>query len=141
LEILDDVPIKVGDFYVAVYFMILDTFKDARTQIILGRPFLATIGCKINVEGRLTFDVGEKHAKFDLFKDFESAPSTYSCCGCDVTDLVKHKHLIDMTQNKPSSLNCALYEGQGFDNVKVKYLPPSVVKGKSYVVDEDYLSD
>jgi len=49
--------------------MILDMVKDACTYIILGRPFLATMGCKIDVnKGRLTFDVGEHHAEFDLFK-------------------------------------------------------------------------
>ena len=37
-------------------FVVLDMDEDYRTQIILGRPFLATIGCKIDVkEGTLTF--------------------------------------------------------------------------------------
>jgi len=59
IGILEDVPIMVGDFYVPIYFVVLDMAKDPRTQIILGRPFLATAGCKINVkEGKLTFDVG-----------------------------------------------------------------------------------
>jgi len=78
--VLEDIPIKVGDFYVPINFMIFDMVEDAHTQIILGRPFLVTAGCEIDIkEGRLTFDVGEKHAKFGLFEDFESATSTYSC--------------------------------------------------------------
>jgi len=72
LGILEDAPIKVGDFYVPIDFMILDMAKDACTQIILGRPFLAIAGCKIDVkEGRLTFNVGEKHVEFGLFRDIE----------------------------------------------------------------------
>jgi len=50
LCILEDVPIKVDDFYVLVDFVILGMVEDARTQIILGRPFLATMGCKIDEE-------------------------------------------------------------------------------------------
>jgi len=46
MGILEDVPIKVGDFYVPIDFVVLDMAKDSRTQIILGRPFLATAGCK-----------------------------------------------------------------------------------------------
>jgi len=62
LGILKNVPIKVGDFYVPIDFMLLDMAKDACTQFILGRPFLAIVGCKIDIkEGRLTFDVGDKH--------------------------------------------------------------------------------
>ena len=84
LGILKDVPIKVGEFYMPIDFVIIDMAKDFQTQIILGRLFLTTAGCKIDVkEGRLTFDVGENHVEFGLFKDCESSPSTYSCYGCD----------------------------------------------------------
>ena len=110
---MEDIPIKVDDFYVLINFMILGMVEDARTQIIPGRPFLTTAGCKIDVkEGRLSIDVGEKHAEFGLFKDFKSAPSTYSCYGCDVIDLDEPEHLLYMPRNDPSNLNCALLEGQ-----------------------------
>ena len=70
--ILEDVPIKVGDFYVAIDFVVLDMAEDCRTKIILGRPFLATAGCKIDVkEGRLTFDVEEHHVEFGIFDDLK----------------------------------------------------------------------
>ena len=39
LDILEVVPIKVGDFYVPVDFIILDMTEDACGQIILGRLF------------------------------------------------------------------------------------------------------
>jgi len=92
--------------------MILDMAEDAHTQIILGRPFLATVSCKIDVKkGRLTFDIGEKYAEFGLFKNFESSPSTYSCCGCDVIGIDEPVHFTKMAQNDSSSLNCALFKG------------------------------
>jgi len=41
---------------VPINFVILDMAEDARTQIILSRPFLATIGYKIDVkDDRLAF--------------------------------------------------------------------------------------
>ena len=68
-----------------INFVILDMIEDSHTQVILGTPFLAIEGCKIDVkEGKLTFDVGEYQAEFDLFKDFESFPSALSCCRCEV---------------------------------------------------------
>jgi len=90
LGTLEDVHIKVGDFYVPIDFVILDITEDARTQIILCRPFLVITGYEIHVkEGRLTFDVGENHAEFGLCKDFELSPSSFSCCGCEL--VVFHK--------------------------------------------------
>ena len=53
----------------------------------------------------------EKHAEFGLFKYFESSPSTYSYCRCDVIKSDEPMHLIYMTQNDSSCLNCALFEG------------------------------
>jgi len=43
---------------VPIDFVILNMVEDARTQIILGTPFLAIVSYNINVnKGRLTFDV------------------------------------------------------------------------------------
>jgi len=40
-----------------------------RSPIILGRPFLATARCRIDVKnGKLYFDVGDDHMEFNLFK-------------------------------------------------------------------------
>jgi len=70
LDILEDVSIKVGSFYVTINFVVLDIAEDYHTQIILGRPFLAIAGCKIDFkEEKLTFDVGKHHVEFGLFND------------------------------------------------------------------------
>jgi len=52
MGILEDVPMKVGDFYVPIAFVVLDMAEDPHTQIILGRPFLATARCKIETSWR-----------------------------------------------------------------------------------------
>jgi len=123
VDILEDVPINMGEFYVPIDFVLLGMGKGSGTQINLGRPFLATVGCKMDVkEGKLTFDVGEHHTEFGLFKDFESSPYTFSCCRCDVLDLDELMN-IDMSPNDPSSFDCALFEGYRLDGVMVEFVP------------------
>ena len=42
----------------SIDLVMLDMTEDSHTQIILGRPFLATMGCKIDIkERKLTFDM------------------------------------------------------------------------------------
>jgi len=53
--VLEDVPIKVGDLYVMIDFVILEMEDDMRTSVILGRPFLATAGCRIDVKNDMLF--------------------------------------------------------------------------------------
>jgi len=142
MGILEDVPIKVGEFYVPIDFVALDIAEDCRTQIILGRPFLATARCKIDVkEGRLTFDVGEHHAEFGLFENLEASSATFSCCGCETVESNEPKNLPDTNLNDPSSISCALFEGHGLDNGKEDSFPPNIVETEPCAVDEGYLSE
>ena len=90
-------------------------------------------------KGKLTFDVGEHHVEFGLFKDFESSPSTFSCCGCEVVDSNEPGSMIKMSRNDPSSVDCTLFEDSRLDNVKVDSFPPIIVETKPYRVDEAYL--
>ena len=79
MGILEDIFIKVGEFYVTIDFVILDMARDSHIEIMLGRPFSATVRCKIHVkERKLTFDVGENHVEFDLCKDCKSSPYSFS---------------------------------------------------------------
>jgi len=131
----------VGNFYVPIDLVVLDMVDDSRTQIILDRPVLATVGCKTDVkEVKLTFDVGEHHVEFGLFKDFEPSHSTFSCYGYEVLDSNEPVSMIDMTLNDPSNFDCTLFEGSGLDDVTVDSLSPSILENKPYAVDEGYLS-
>jgi len=141
LGILEDIPIKVGDFHVPINFVALDMAKDYRTQIILGRPFLATAGCKIDVkEGKLTFDMGEHHVEFGLFND-EKPSSTFACCGCETINSNEPMDLLVTNLSDPSSFSCALFEGLGLDDDSVNSYPPSIVETEPYTVHKGYLSE
>jgi len=114
--------------------------EDCHTQIILGRPFLATTGCEIDVkEGRLTFDVGEHHVEFGLFDNLKPS-STFSCCGCDIVESNEPRDLLDTNLNDPSSISYALFEGLGHYNVKEDFFPPNIVEIEPYIINEGYLS-
>ncbi|XP_041025441.1 uncharacterized protein LOC121265839 [Juglans microcarpa x Juglans regia] len=66
LGVLENVLIKINKFIIPVDFFVLEMEEDTEIPIILGRPFLATVGAVIDVKnGRL---VGEEEVEFNLFE-------------------------------------------------------------------------
>ena len=67
--------------------MILEMEEDTQTPIILGRTFLATAGCRIDVKsGTLSFDMGNDHVKFNLLKSAKFPSISDECDKIDVVD-------------------------------------------------------
>lgn len=65
--ILIDAPIKVGDFWILVDFVVIDIKEDSEIPIILGRPFLATCNARFDVgKGKITMAVGEEDVIFNV---------------------------------------------------------------------------
>ena len=65
--ILEDIPVKLGKFYIPIDFVVLDIPADYPVPIILGRPFLATSGCMVDCKnGQLSFHIGEEKIEFIL---------------------------------------------------------------------------
>jgi len=61
--------------------------EDMCTPIILGRPFLGTTGCRIDVKNeKLSFDVGDEHVEFNLFKASKFPFISDECNMIDVVD-------------------------------------------------------
>ncbi|XP_010552524.1 PREDICTED: uncharacterized protein LOC104822860 [Tarenaya hassleriana] len=59
--ILEDMPLKVGDYYIPVDFVVLDMDADSSMPIILGRPFLNTADVVIHIRaGHLTMSIGDE---------------------------------------------------------------------------------
>jgi len=84
---------------VPIDLVVLDMVEDSCTKIILGRPFVAIAGYKIDVTYRkLTFDVREHNVEFGLFKYLEPS-STFSYYGCDTIDSDKPMNVLNMTLN------------------------------------------
>ena len=70
-----------------VDFVILEMEKDTQTPIILGRPFLATTGCRIDVKNiTLSSDVGNDHMEFNLLKVAKFSSISAECNKIDMVD-------------------------------------------------------
>ncbi|XP_056697524.1 uncharacterized protein [Spinacia oleracea] len=64
---VEDVPMRIGKFFIPVDFVVLEMDEDPNVPIILGRPFLATAGAIIDVRGgRLSLSVGDEKIEFQL---------------------------------------------------------------------------
>nr|GEY55290.1 hypothetical protein [Tanacetum cinerariifolium] len=74
--ILKDVIVKVDDFYYPIDFFVMDTespYKDVQPNIILGRPFLATIDASINCRtGAMDIAFGNRKLRLNVFNSLNS---------------------------------------------------------------------
>jgi hypothetical protein len=85
--ILENVPVRGGQFYIPTDFIIMDIKEDSSTPIILGRPFLATARAIIDVKrGKLTFEVGEEKVEFILTQFLQAPAIDDTCYLLDVID-------------------------------------------------------
>nr|GEV54622.1 hypothetical protein [Tanacetum cinerariifolium] len=87
--ILEDVIVKVDDFYYPVDFFVMSTespYKDVQPNIILGRPFLATIDARINCQtGTMDIDFGNRKLRLNVFNSVNS-PISNNCYNIDTID-------------------------------------------------------
>nr|GEU89810.1 hypothetical protein [Tanacetum cinerariifolium] len=84
--ILEYFIMKVDDFYYPVDFFVMDTespYKDVQQNIILGRPFLATIDTRINCQsGAMDITFGNKKIRLNVFNSLNS-PISNDCYHID----------------------------------------------------------
>nr|GEX40436.1 hypothetical protein [Tanacetum cinerariifolium] len=105
--ILEDVIVKVDDFYYPVDFFVMDTespYKDVQPTIILGRPFLAMIDAKINCRtGVMDIAFGNKKLRLNMFNSVNS-PTINECYQVDVIDEEVQKHAPRTLKDDPLEL-------------------------------------
>ena len=72
--IIEDVPVQVGKFFVPNDFVMMDIEAEVLVPIILGRPFLATAGARIDVrEGLLNLTIGDAEVEFQFNKTMKGS--------------------------------------------------------------------
>ncbi|XP_058759887.1 uncharacterized protein LOC131633190 [Vicia villosa] len=85
--VLENLPVRIRQFYIPTDFIIMDIKEDVNTHIILGRPFPATAGAIIDVKkGMLTFKVGEEKVRFILTQFLQAPTIEDTCYLVDVID-------------------------------------------------------
>jgi hypothetical protein len=63
--IAEDVPAKVGHHFIPVDFVVLEMGEREKPPLILGRPFLKTVGATIDVgKGEIMFDINGERSSF-----------------------------------------------------------------------------
>ncbi|CAM8901682.1 unnamed protein product [Rhodiola kirilowii] len=72
--LVENVPIKVDKFYIPCDFVVVDMGDTFSSSLILGRPFLATAGFKVDVgKGKLTLKIGGEKVKIEKPKEEQVA--------------------------------------------------------------------
>lgn len=85
IGVLEDVPVRVGEYFVSVDFVIMDIDEDYEIPIILERPIIAMAGAIIDDKrGKLTIEVGDKKIEFILAKLLENPSLRDSLCLVDL---------------------------------------------------------
>jgi hypothetical protein len=65
LGIAEDVPVKVAHHFIPVGFMVLEMGEREKPPLILGRPFLKTVGATIDVgKGEINFNINGEKSSF-----------------------------------------------------------------------------
>jgi hypothetical protein len=67
LGIVEDVPMKVEHHFIPVDFMVLEMGEREKPPLILGRPFLKTVGATIDAgKGEINFDINGEKSSFNF---------------------------------------------------------------------------
>ncbi|KAG7552312.1 hypothetical protein ISN45_Aa06g029140 [Arabidopsis thaliana x Arabidopsis arenosa] len=98
-SLLEDVPVMINGVEVPTDFLVLEMDEESKDPLILGRPFLASVGAVIDVRyGKIDLNLG-KHVKLQF--DINKTPTRAT------------------TESKTLEIQRAVL-GEGFEAVKVK---------------------
>ncbi|XP_021730997.1 uncharacterized protein LOC110697903 [Chenopodium quinoa] len=87
LGVLEDVPLRVGKFFIPCDFVVMEMEEDAHVPILLGRPFLATVGAIFDMKnGKITFEVGDEKMEYSLLNAMGTPFMGETICQVDVLD-------------------------------------------------------
>jgi hypothetical protein len=99
LSIAEDVPVKIGHHFIPVDFMVLEMGEREKPPLILGRPFLKTVGATIDVgKGEIMFDINGERSSFKF------RPRLEACNMIGVKDVPPHGRVVKEEQRKREGL-------------------------------------
>jgi hypothetical protein len=99
LGIAEDVPVKVGHHFIPVDFMVLDMGEREKLPLILGRPFLKTVGATIDVgKGEIMFDINGERSSFKF------RPRLEVCNMIEVKNVPPHCRVVKEEPRKKEGL-------------------------------------
>jgi hypothetical protein len=76
--------------------------EDPGTPLIIGRPFLNTVGTQIDVRGgKLTFEIGKEKFKFNMFKALKYPANDGNFCRVDMIDVIVKEEFEKLSVDDP----------------------------------------
>ena len=95
--IVENIPVKIQNFFIPVDFVVLDMEVDAKAPLILGRPFLSTANAHIDVgAGEIQLNINGQQEKFAFKPKVEQ---------CNQVKEVRRKKKLEKETKKPSLPN------------------------------------
>jgi hypothetical protein len=99
LGIAEDVPVKVGHHFIPVDFVVFDMGERDKPPLIIGRPFLKTVGATIDVgKGEIKFDINGERSSFKF------RPHLEVCNMIEVKYVPPHRSVVKEEPRKKEEL-------------------------------------
>jgi hypothetical protein len=99
LGIAEDVPVKVGHHFIPVDFVVLEMGEREKPPLILGRPFLKTVGGTIDVgKGEIMFDINGERSSFKF------RPRLEVCNMIEVKNVAPYRRVVKEEPSKKEGL-------------------------------------
>jgi hypothetical protein len=99
LGIAEDGPVKVGHHFVPVDFVVLEMADREKPPLILGRPFLKTVGATIDVgKGEIMFDINGERSSLKF------RPRLEACNMIEVKSVPPPHHVVKEEPRKKEGL-------------------------------------
>jgi hypothetical protein len=99
LGITEDVPVKVGHHFILVDFVVLEMGEREKPLLILGRPFLKTVGATIDVgKGEIMFNISGERSSFKF------RPCLEVCNMIEVKNVPPHRCIVKEEQMEKEGL-------------------------------------
>jgi hypothetical protein len=121
--IAEDVPVKVGHHFILVDFVVLEMGEREKPPLILGRPFLKTVGATIDVgKGEIMFNINGERSSFKFQPRLEASNMI------EVKNVPPPRHVVKEEPRKKEGLK-KKKEPKKKDVKKIKEGVASVVDG------------
>jgi hypothetical protein len=118
--IAEDVPVKVGHHFIPVDFVVLDMGEREKPPLILGRPFLKTVGATVDVgKGEIMFDINGERSSFKF------RPRLEACNMIEVKNVPPQRRVVKEEPRKKEGLK-KKKEPKNKDIKKIKEVVASV---------------
>jgi len=78
--VIEDVLVRVKHFTFPADFVVMDIEEDAKIPLILGRPFMSTASCVVDMgKGKQELSVEDQKISFDLFEAMKHLNDEKAC--------------------------------------------------------------